>query len=63
MGLPHHAGNSLKAWLWRRGVGKRKWRSLTPPDWPLALAQPVLEAKLRALALESGQLSADRLFQ
>ncbi|MDX5371548.1 MAG: polysaccharide pyruvyl transferase family protein [Pseudomonadaceae bacterium] len=62
-GLPHHAGNWLKAELWRRGLGKRKWRSLTPPGWPLTQALTELEAQLKRLALESGQLSGEQVFR
>lgn len=62
-GLPHHAGNWLKAWLWQQGLGKRKWRSLTPPGWPRAKAQARIESGLRRLALESGQLTEARIFQ
>ncbi len=62
-GLPHHEGNWLKARLWQYGLGKRKWRSLTPPGWPQAKAQARLEAGLRRLALEPGQLTEERLFK
>lgn len=59
----YHVAQWLKVRAYARGLGKRKWRSLTPPGWPLARARQDLREALRGLAAQAGQLTDDDIFQ
>lgn len=58
----YHLGNSVKAHMSRYGVGKRKWRTVTPPGIPVATRRLQLTDTLVRLAREGGQLSMDSIF-
>lgn len=58
----HHLSQWLKVRLHAQGIGKRKWRSLTPPGWPLGQARQTLLEALRDLAGQAGQLTDPGIF-
>lgn len=59
----HHLGQWLKVRACNFGLGKGKWRSLTPPGWPLEMHARELVGALRTLAQGSGQLTEKRVFE
>lgn len=62
-GMLQHGGQWLKVKLHRRGIGKRKWRTLTPPGWPFKRAEAGLVEALRKLSTRSGQLTEEHIFR
>lgn len=58
-----HAVRGLKAKCCSYGLGKAKWRSITPPSWQVAQDTDHLAMALRALAGQAGQLSNDQVFR
>jgi len=58
-----HVMRSLKAKCCSYGLGKAKWRSITPPSWQVAHDTDCLAMALRVLAGHAGQLSEDQIFQ
>lgn len=62
-GVLHHGGQWLKASLYRSGLGKSKWRTLTPPGWPFEQAEKELVEALQALSQLPGQLTNEQIFR
>ncbi|MGB4073772.1 polysaccharide pyruvyl transferase family protein [Pseudomonas sp.] len=62
-GLLHHCGQWLKAGLQRCGLGKRKWRAVTPPGWPFERAEKELVQALRGVSQLPGQLTGEQVFR
>ncbi|MGQ7959670.1 hypothetical protein ACUTAF_18485 [Pseudomonas sp. SP16.1] len=58
-----HVTRSLKAKCCSYGLGKAKWRSITPPSWQVAHDAERLAMDLRVLAGHAGQLSNEQVFQ
>jgi succinoglycan biosynthesis protein ExoV len=58
----YHLGHWLKVRACRLGLGKRKWRTLTPPGWPLPQARRALVAGLNTLSRKPGQLTSEAIF-
>jgi hypothetical protein len=59
----YHSGQWLKVRLHRCGLGRRKWRTLTPPGWPFHRAEMALVQALRGLSKLSGQLTDEQIFR
>lgn len=58
-----HVLRSVKAKCCAYGLGKAKWRSITPPSWHIEHDMSRLATALQALAGHAGQLSDAQVFQ
>lgn len=59
----YHLGHWLKAGACRLGLGKRKWRTVTPPGWPFSQARQALVTGLETLSGMPGQLTSEAIFR
>ncbi|MGY4493088.1 polysaccharide pyruvyl transferase family protein [Pseudomonas sp. TE3610] len=57
----YHASKNIKVGLGRLGVGRQKWRKITPPSLSIQQSKRQLAARLASLSLLPGQLSNEQV--